>query len=129
MTRRQRRSHIILLAAALSGTTGTVFAQTQMQMDQETGAKLRAADARLNRVYHRLTTQVSSAQQARLIQAERAWIAFRDAECAFRAGNAAGGSIHPMLLALCRTELTRARADQLDAQTTCKTTDLLCGRQ
>lgn len=128
MTRRQCRTGIVLTVAALLGTFGTGLAQTQMRMDQEVGAKFRAADARLNRVYQRLTAQLSSAQQARLIQAEHAWIAFRDAECAFRAGNAAGGSIHPMLVALCRTNLTKARVEQLHAQTTCKTTDLLCGR-
>ncbi len=128
MERRQHHVRALLAGMALFGAFGTAMAQTQMQMDQQAGAKYRTVDAKLNTLYDHLVLKLDSAQQGRLIEAERAWVKFRDAECAFRTGTARGGSIYPMLVALCRTKLTEARIKQLDVQTTCKTTDLLCGR-
>jgi hypothetical protein len=61
-------------------------------------------DASLNATYKSLMAKLDAAGQSRLRDAQRAWIAFRDKECAFRATGDA-----------CVAELTRARTQALDA--------------
>jgi len=46
-------------------------------------------------------------------QAQRAWIAFRDAHCEAEAFPVRGGSLHPLVIATCRTELTEQRTSYL----------------
>lgn len=48
-----------------------------------------------------------------LLDAQRKWIAFRDAQCVSEGYYARGGSMEPMLVGLCKAQLTRERAEQL----------------
>jgi uncharacterized protein YecT (DUF1311 family) len=46
--------------------------------------------------------------------AQKAWLAFRDAQCAVEADDEArGGSMYPLIYIACRTDMTRARIQQL----------------
>lgn len=46
--------------------------------------------------------------------AQRAWLAFRDAQCAADADSEArGGTLYPLVYIGCRTDMTRARTQQL----------------
>ena len=80
----------------------------------EEGEELKAADAQLNAVYKKaLAAMPSDDAKAKLKDAQRAWIAFRDAEIALSAelpGSASGN-----LLKMLQTELTKARTEQLKA--------------
>ena len=57
-----------------------------------------------------------------LLASQRAWLAFRDAQCAFYGYQARGGTMEPMLIYGCLGELTRQRTLQLKEQT-----DLMSG--
>ena len=46
-----------------------------------------------------------------LLTGQRAWLAYRDAYCPIF--GASGGSMKPMLINICRRDLTRARTEQL----------------
>ncbi|WP_416831615.1 MAG: lysozyme inhibitor LprI family protein [Erythrobacter sp.] len=48
-----------------------------------------------------------------LVEAQRAWIAFRDAHCRSEGYAARGGSLEPLLLSTCKTHLTELRTAQL----------------
>ena len=50
---------------------------------------------------------------ATLLEAQRAWIAFRDAHCRSEGYDARGGSLEPLLVSTCKTRLTQARTEQL----------------
>jgi uncharacterized protein YecT (DUF1311 family) len=52
-------------------------------------------------------------EEASLREAQRAWVAFRDAHCRLESYEARGGSMQPMLDAGCRATLTRARTAEL----------------
>ena len=58
--------------------------------------------------------------------AQRAWIAFRDAECTYSTADSEGGSIHPMEVSQCLTELTEARTKQLTSGSNCREGDASC---
>ena len=50
---------------------------------------------------------------AALLESQRAWLRYRDAQCMIEAGRYAGGSLQPMVRAQCGTRLTNARTQQL----------------
>lgn len=52
------------------------------------------------------------AEQA-LLEAQRAWLAFRDAGCKAEGYRVAGGSMQPMVVATCLERVTRARTEEL----------------
>jgi len=89
-------------------------AQTTLEMSECAHADRTAADAELNRVYGQLLASLADAgERAALKKAERAWITFRDAHCAFATFSSRGGTIHGVEVASCLADTTRARTAQL----------------
>jgi uncharacterized protein YecT (DUF1311 family) len=56
--------------------------QSTMGMIDCTDAELKIQDARLNAAYRKTMEPLNARQKAKLQAAQRAWVAFRDAECA-----------------------------------------------
>ncbi|WP_027166666.1 lysozyme inhibitor LprI family protein [Mesorhizobium sp. WSM3224] len=93
---------------------------SQSMMNICADADRQAADAKLNAAYKDLVDRNDQASNKLLQTAQRAWIAFRDAECAYSTADSQGGSIHPMEVSQCLTELTSARIKQLTSDANCK---------
>jgi uncharacterized protein YecT (DUF1311 family) len=75
------------------------------------GEELRAADAELNSTYQKAVAAMpSAALKAKLRDAQRAWVAFRDAEIALN-GELPGATGN--VLKMLQTELTGIRTKQL----------------
>lgn len=75
-------------------------------------------DIRLNRAFVRARAIAKHAgyEQA-LVKAQRAWLTYRDSQCDFEGISAAGGGTEEGLHVLsCKEELTRLRADKLEAE-------------
>jgi uncharacterized protein YecT (DUF1311 family) len=87
----------------------------QMELNQCAGANYEAADAALNKLYRQqMAGETDSGTKQRLTEAERAWIAYRDKECAYQIGpQQEGGSIWPMEMSNCLEEMTAARIREL----------------
>ena len=99
---------------------------SQQMMNICAGEDYQAADARLNKAYQDLIGS-DDADGKRLLQvAQRAWITFRDAECAHSTAASEGGSIHPMEVSQCLTRLTNDRVKQLAASANCEEGDASC---
>ncbi len=94
---------------------------TQLDLNQCAADNFAASDAELNALYkqvrQRLRQSPDSASQ--LVVAQKAWIAFRDAECDFNGINYEGGSMQPMIIWDCRNRLTRLRADDFKRYLAC----------
>ena len=56
--------------------------QSTLGMIDCAGAELKLQDARLNAAYRKTMASLNARQKAKLQTAQRAWVAFRDAECA-----------------------------------------------
>ena len=82
--------------------------QTQIDIDACAVQALQKEDRELNVLYARLVKREDAASVKQLQAAQRAWLQFRDLECVYETPDA-GGSIAPMALADCRTELTKER--------------------
>lgn len=70
-------------------------AGVEAQLKLCAAAELTRRDDELNGVYRSLLAKVDPSRQPLLRASERAWVAFRDAECTFRASAEAGGSNAP----------------------------------
>jgi uncharacterized protein YecT (DUF1311 family) len=80
------------------------------------GNEYRAADVSLNRVYRQLTSKLSDEEKARLKNAQAAWLKYRDANCEFVADQYKGGSMRPMIAAICLADMTTNRTNELRTQ-------------
>lgn len=94
----------------------------QAAMNACASKKLSALDAELNTQYRaQLDYLKNSARKDAFKDAQRRWIAFRDADCLYQAGKAAeGGSMWPLVQSQCLAEHTRVRVEQLKAYTACR---------
>jgi uncharacterized protein YecT (DUF1311 family) len=103
-------------------------AKTQTEMNLCANQAYEKSDAELNALYKQILKRVKNDTVAtrRLVSAQRAWIAFRDAECTFVASPSTGGSVYPMVLSHCRERLTRARVNDLKSYLHCEEGDVTC---
>ena len=102
--------------------------QSQAGMDICADADFKASDAKLNADYGEIMKRLGDDADARklLQESQRAWIAFRDAECKFSSSGVDGGSVYPMVHALCLQGLTDERIMQLGAYLKCEEGDMSC---
>ncbi len=121
---------ILVLFAALPAQAqmqACASAQTQTDMNTLAAGQYQKDDAAMNQIYQRLLAKLTDLQQKQLlVDAERAWITYRDQECAFETSGSAGGSIHPMIQSDCLDEKTTVHTAELSRQLNCKEGDPSC---
>jgi uncharacterized protein YecT (DUF1311 family) len=109
-------SQCVVLFTLLLIPIAQIHAQTQATMNAQARAEFEQADAELNKTYQALLTKLRNAEsKQKLKEAQRAWIASRDAQAARAADEAAGGSMAPTIRDEKMTELTRQRTQELKA--------------
>ena len=91
-------------------------AQSQAEMTICWGNEYKAADTTLNQVYRHLVTMLDEEQKAQLKLAQTAWLKYRDSNCEFVADQYKGGSMRPMVAAICLTDMTINRTTELKKQ-------------
>lgn len=119
-----------MLKASLACLSAFVLGQTvlakpvaaQVDCDQpqntsEANACLQQADQGLNRTYQSLMSTLSAPNRQKLIEAEKLWIKFRDAHCAFSIRNSGlNTSMGRQFYFSCLGKLTRERTLQLQQE-------------
>lgn len=104
----RRECKDVISRACLDETVATTVGMVQCA-DRET----KAWDAILNRDYNTLMARLDDAQREKLGAAQRAWIAFRDADCAFPYAFFEGGTIAHPIGAGCMLDHTAERVIDL----------------
>ncbi len=121
---------MLLLAQAAPSTAGEAVdcdnAQTQVDMNlcaardfessdaalnaqwAETAARMKALDTQLDREHDKQPGHFET-----LLDGQRAWLKFRDAQCLSESFLARGGSLQPLMVSQCKTYLTELRIQQL----------------
>ncbi len=89
------------------------FSQTQAEMNQTSSAEYQVADKQLNLVYNKLVKKTDAKSKAALLEAEKAWIKYRDLHCKYTCMQYEGGSIYPLMYNTCLTEITKQRTTEL----------------
>jgi uncharacterized protein YecT (DUF1311 family) len=124
----------IVLAAGPRGTIASASetcdksSSSQADLNECYGKAYRKADSELNAIYKQINERLKdrTASAKLLIAAQKAWIAFRDAECNFSTSASAEGSVYPMTQAICLEGLTTKRIDELKNYLGCEEGDLSC---
>ncbi len=75
--------------------------------------KLHRYDRQLNSAYKKLMHKLPPEERTRLKRAEKAWIAYRDAECSFEGFEMRGGSGEALLTQGCLIVKTKYRLQEL----------------
>jgi len=88
-------------------------AQTQQEMNQSEEQRYEKADKELNLEYAKLMKVVDESAKEKLKKAQRAWVAYRDAEAEYATSDCKGGTIEPMILFATMANLTEARLKSL----------------
>lgn len=103
-------------------------AQNQTELNDCAAQTYKNADGEMNIAYKKVmdTLKSSPEKSKALLQAQRAWLKFRDADCAFLSSNSAGGSINAMNNALCLSERTAERTIALNKIKNCEMGDPEC---
>ena len=110
-------------ALAQSGDLDCSNPQNQTTMNRCAFLDFEEADLELNAIwpaarkanatFAQYLPEERKADANALLEAQRAWIKFRDAHCASIAMPNAGGTIYPLIYNSCRAGVTRQRTEQL----------------
>ncbi len=103
-------------------------ASSQADMNACADKSYVASNATLNKLYGQIQQRLSDNADARklLVTSQRAWIAFRDAECSFSSSAVAGGTAYSMIDELCHDDMTQKRIEDLKRYLNCKEGDMDC---
>ncbi|MGO4812015.1 lysozyme inhibitor LprI family protein [Cupriavidus sp. 2MCAB6] len=85
---------------------------TTAGMHECIAAETARQDKTLNTIYKRLQQAISPARKPRLLDAQRAWLKFRDANCDFQA-DPDGGTLAGVNASACVMQMTADRAKEL----------------
>lgn len=125
----------ILTAAVVLAMPAFAFAQDecadaedQATMNQCADASFKESDKKLNELYKQIEARLNDDADGKklLIEAQRDWVEFRDAECKFRTAGSARGSVVPMLISMCMDSLTQTRVKDFEDYLNCEEGDLSC---
>ncbi|TVP42524.1 MAG: DUF1311 domain-containing protein [Halomonas sp.] len=119
---------LLVLSGVAAASGACDNANTQMELTQCTAQTYQTADGELNAAYQELISKLSQSSRDQLRAAQRAWIVFRDAECAYESSAVEGGSAQPMVRNGCLTALTKQRTERLREHASCEEGDLSCSR-
>lgn len=101
--------------------------QTQRAMNHCAALEWEEADAALNAQWQETAAAMRRMDRtttpddgrpgyfSQLLRGQRAWLVYRDQHCASVGYSARGGSLEPLLVSTCKTDLTRERTGQLRA--------------
>lgn len=126
---------IRILLAMLLIASGTAMAQDSNCTDPQTQAEMNicsfeafeAADAQLNKLWPQVLERARSTDEfiresdpdaataeQDMLDAQRAWIRYRDGHCSSQTLRYYGGSIAPLMRNSCAAELTQTRVEQFE---------------
>jgi uncharacterized protein YecT (DUF1311 family) len=117
---------MLLPAAHALDCNAATAAATQADMNACAYEDFLAANATQAAAIKTLDTRLASAHRQRWRAAQKSWIGWRTAQCAFESGNAAGGSAREMVRWQCVTRLTRDRTAAILRLSSCTEGDLAC---
>ncbi|SNY98236.1 lysozyme inhibitor LprI family protein [Halomonas sp. hl-4] len=121
---------LLVSSSVVTADAGCDNESTQLALTECSAQAYQSADDELNEAYQALVSKLEKnpATLEKLRDAQRAWISFRDAECALESGGVEGGSAQPMVRNGCLATLTQQRTARLREHANCEEGNLSCPR-
>jgi uncharacterized protein YecT (DUF1311 family) len=118
-----RSLHVASFVAAALFAAGPAYAQGDADLGQECDGstaemveclsrQTKVWDGRLNQAYQKLMQSVQGGQREKLRAAQRLWVQYRDANCAYYA--AGDGTVSRVEAAECMRSMTESRSQELE---------------
>jgi uncharacterized protein YecT (DUF1311 family) len=105
---------VMINVAQAQSAAECISPQTQMMMNMCAAEAYQVADAALNEAWTPAKAFADAIGKGEeLLDAQRAWLAYRDAACVAHSSPYEGGSIRPMIHSICLSELTEQRTAML----------------
>jgi uncharacterized protein YecT (DUF1311 family) len=119
---------LTLASAPAALAANCTSASNQHELTVCADQAFKKTDAVLNDLYGQIKARLKGddATAKLLAASQRAWIAFRDAECTFATSSTAQGTIHPMLRLQCLDAVTAKRIEDFKVYLKCEEGDLSC---
>lgn len=105
----------ILFTGALlfAQTLCSAQSQSQSEMNQQSAVDLKKVDDVMTAAYKNAMAAQDENGKKLLLEAQRAWIKYKEAHCKSIAHPNEGGSIYPLIYNGCLTDLTKTRTKEL----------------
>ncbi|HTH27634.1 MAG TPA: lysozyme inhibitor LprI family protein [Sphingobium sp.] len=125
----------LLTTAMVLSTSTFAFAEqncgdltNQTDMNICAGKAYQKSDAELNKLYREIEGRLKDDADTKklLVSAQKAWVAFRDAECNFSSSPVAGGTAYPLISSMCLDNLTKVRIESFQYYLKCPEGDMSC---
>ncbi|MBL1176522.1 lysozyme inhibitor LprI family protein [Pantanalinema sp. GBBB05] len=108
----------LLPARAQSPKPNCKNPQSQVEMNYCAAEQAKASDRKLNQVYQKvLAGYKGTAMADQLVDAQLAWIKFRDTNCKFAMNRFQGGSMASLVYSTCVDRMTQDRTQELEGFT------------
>ncbi|SRR5712692_7537124 len=106
---------LVFLTLATSNVTRAQCedAKSTLQINECFAKELKKAEAEVNKIYQLTVKKLQPDDAALLRRAQRAWLAYRDAQCEAEHALWGGGTGGPAALMSCKVELTRQRVAEI----------------
>ncbi|MFE0755057.1 lysozyme inhibitor LprI family protein [Inquilinus sp. NPDC058860] len=123
---------LLAVAAAIPTSAGADECDNaqggQAGLNECYGKAFKASDAELNKLYKEIEARLKDDPDTTklLVTTQRAWIAFRDAECNFQESAVSGGTAAPMIHSMCLDGQTKSRIEDFKAYLNCAEGDMSC---
>jgi len=114
------------LLAAQAGAPDCSAPTTQPDMNHCAYEDFLAVNGAQAAVLKGLNQGLAAPDRQRLRAAQKAWIAWRTAQCEFESGGSSGGSARELARWRCTAKLTRERTTALDKLAHCPEGDIAC---
>ncbi|MBK0403185.1 DUF1311 domain-containing protein [Adhaeribacter sp. BT258] len=88
-------------------------ASTQAEMHMCAAKAFQKADQELNLVYKEVISRLEKSAKTSFVTAQKSWLLVRDNHCAVYGHLYEGGSMVPLVINTCKTELTQNRVSEL----------------
>ena len=104
---------VLGLATAIGCNRAAHDGTTQTGAQGDTAAQLREADTTMNAVAAKVEDRLSGDDKQRFVEAEEAWLTYRDAHCDAEKALHDGSADQPSIEAACLARLTDQRRSEL----------------
>lgn len=103
----------ILLSFPIANANCKPNPQTTVEMVECAERDYKKADTQLNKAYKDIIKGLKGQYKKNMIQAELAWIQYRDKNCTYESALYEGGTMRPLIGLGCMTRMTKARTQEL----------------